>query len=103
MLSSTTAVTPKSDDDMAPNYNYLDRLSAGLLRRKPMALGVTKKSILLLKTSVLVGLLAVAAVIGFVAFDVVRDSERKQFVQAYNTVINEIIPSTNIGTQKSQD
>jgi hypothetical protein len=99
MLLSKTAVMPKADDATMPNFSYLDRLSAGLVRHKPASSTGIKKSILLLKICVLVGLLAVAAGIGFVAFDVVRDSERKQFTQAYKTVIDEIIPSTNIGKQ----
>ena len=83
---------------LANQSEYLDRLAAGLLRRKPVSLDFsTKKSILLLKCTVLGIIALVAGVIGFVAYDVVRDSEYKQFTQAYNTLIDEIVPSTNIG------
>ncbi len=78
---------------------YLDRLTAGLLRQKPpSSSAANKRYILILKFSVLFGLMVVAVVIGYVAYAVVKSSETKQFTQAYNTLIKEIVPSTNIGT-----
>jgi hypothetical protein len=77
---------------------YMDRLTAGLLRRKLSSKPAAhKQSIMVLKFSVLFSLLVVAGLIGYGAYAVVENSERTQFLQAYKTLISEIIPSTNIG------
>lgn len=77
--SRVKPTTPKAPS--APNRAYEER----------------KKSLLYLKLGVVAGLVVLKAFIGFGAYEVVRMSEHRQFTQAYNTLINNIIPSTNIG------
>lgn len=81
----------------AAKYNYVDALTIGLLQPKPSQQAHHKKHILYLKFGVFFGIVLVAAVIGYIAYAVVRDSERKQFSQSYNNLIDAVIPSINIG------
>lgn len=88
----------RNEPAAAAKYNYVDALTIGLLKPKPTTQrSPHNKYIFFLKLGVFLAIIIVAAFIGYIAYDVVRDSEREQFQQSYDNLIEAIIPSINIG------
>ena len=56
-----------------------------------------KKSVLILKTSVFVCIGLAAAVVGYMAYKVLRDYEYNEFITGYNSLTARLIPAASTG------
>ena len=88
-----------ADAGAGSNVDGFDHNTNVMARVKPTTLiiPIWQTPILFLKLGVVFGLAVLKALLGYSAYEVVRMSEHRQFQQAYNTLISNIIPSTNIG------
>jgi hypothetical protein len=67
------------------------------IRKKPSELAGPHKDLLLLKAAVISCIIVAASLVGYASYEVVRDYEYTQFEQAYNALMDQLIPSTHTG------
>jgi len=66
-------------------------------RSAPKHRSQNQRYMLILKCSMAVCVVLVAAGIGYTAYKVVRDSEQEQFMQNYSQLVKQLKPATNNG------